>query len=487
MTLSHTIESAIAAFVAAKPSSDPLAVLDELTAAKLAAVNNRDLMRQIFTTLAEQPERRDEASTLVNALLVDRERLAHHLGSRLLTWLILGGTVTFDLPGCTPEKVPAPAPPRLLLEVVADAAPPAPVTAPVAVAEPVRVTPRPISTPPPALGPTGPAIPPKAPVEEPEPSGVRKVVSIKSISAFTNLFNDKVGGRVTAPVSLTLARERQTLRQLLDMLGPLPTITTAEGEGEELDRLESVTTKDMVACWYTLDKVRARLWVLYAVARTRALKGTRHRPLLNRMDHRDRVKAFICEFPAFTRVHLAGQGHLNGLQGQHNPQRGTWMEDAAFYLSELEAWLGEDVAFVAPEDEPEEPDDALTAEPHFLSTWPYASRVIGRHAAIVGGEAREGIRALIQERFGFASLDWVSIDQMRRVQALSTSLANGKTDLVIFLNRWMSHKAGDIVLAGCKAGNVDCCYAKGSGVGAVRVALETFFEGQATGAKASVG
>ncbi len=126
----------------------------------------------------------------------------------------------------------------------------------------------------------------------------------------------------------------------------------------------------------------------------------------------------------------------------------------------------------AQDDEEEEEDDVAD---DFLATWPYTSRIAGSRVVIVGGEAMGDIRDKVAARFGLAKLEWVEGAISRRVQSLVTSLESGKVDMVILINRCIGHNTSDVVLAACKRGNVPVCYTRGSGPGAIRVALESYF------------
>ncbi len=417
--------SALAALLASAPEPTQQEAELGIAATQQALLVNHADFGRLYSALARNPTRLAEAQPLLDALLGDRKQLVEVLGARLLDWLLLGGTLSL---------VPA-----------STAAPVAP------------------STP----------------------------LSSEALDAYVRKLREPLPppARAVAPARPLLAQQRQTLRTLLDKLGPLRGSHSSVDGVDEIEALEAVTSDALRKHWGLFEPEIGSKWVLYAIARTRSLKawGTDAQ--------RDRIKGFITLFPQYAREYLHGKcGHLNGLAVVHEPVHGpTWDVDAAMYLADLEAWYArtapapaasevqsaEEEAVEEVAEDGEEEEDAV--DDNFLATWPHAGKVVGSRVVVIGGEAIGDRRERVSEHFGFAKLEWVEIKQVRRVQSLVSSLENGNVDLVIFLSRWMSHKTGDAVLGACKTGKIPVCYSKGSGTAAIRLALESFFS-EKTGA-----
>jgi hypothetical protein len=70
----------------------------------------------------------------------------------------------------------------------------------------------------------------------------------------------------------------------------------------------------------------------------------------------------------------------------------------------------------------------------------------GMQALIIGGDERSNAKAVLAEAFGFAALDWDRGHNVRRVSAAAERLRQGRYGLVIFLQRFLSHRLTDLVV-----------------------------------------
>ena len=105
--------------------------------------------------------------------------------------------------------------------------------------------------------------------------------------------------------------------------------------------------------------------------------------------------------------------------------------------------------------------------------WPCWVLTRNRRAVMVGGEPREEARARLQATFGFAELQWGSIDQTRQLDSLADSLRQGGWDLLILLQGFVNHKSATKVIDACKDGPVPfVSVERGYGVERIREAIE---------------
>jgi hypothetical protein len=77
--------------------------------------------------------------------------------------------------------------------------------------------------------------------------------------------------------------------------------------------------------------------------------------------------------------------------------------------------------------------------------WPYWDQVRGKRAILIGGNPKDTSRQKIEERFTFASLEWESGYQLRKLESIASRVESGGIDIVIFLTSFLSHKAWDVI------------------------------------------
>lgn len=108
--------------------------------------------------------------------------------------------------------------------------------------------------------------------------------------------------------------------------------------------------------------------------------------------------------------------------------------------------------------------------------WGVAARLAGRAVLLVGGDRTAGLLERLRQRLPGVSLEWVETSQstgVRQVQAASDRVANGSIDLLLLIQRFVSHKVTDVILSAVKASQVPLqTVRRGYGLSQVRAALE---------------
>ena len=112
------------------------------------------------------------------------------------------------------------------------------------------------------------------------------------------------------------------------------------------------------------------------------------------------------------------------------------------------------------------------------ASWSHWDYVSGRSIAIIGGDRRAAAMQKIGEVFEPSNLAWPKVTKkggMRRVKAMCERIENRSIELVIVLNRFISHKASKKIIASCKkAGIPYACIEKGYGIDRMVEAIERF-------------
>ena len=139
----------------------------------------------------------------------------------------------------------------------------------------------------------------------------------------------------------------------------------------------------------------------------------------------------------------------------------------------LEASLQE-----VPEERAEVEDEDLAEESVVDERWSHWAYVAGRTIAIIGGDRRDSAADRIAESFKPAALVWPKVTKkggMRRVTSMCSRIDNQSIDLVLVLNRFISHKASNKIIGACKKANVPyACIERGYGVAQLAEAIERF-------------
>lgn len=106
--------------------------------------------------------------------------------------------------------------------------------------------------------------------------------------------------------------------------------------------------------------------------------------------------------------------------------------------------------------------------------WPHRERTKGLRAVIVGGDRRPERETAIQKALGLQSLRWIPTDTgFRHVDALTESLPSGNVDLVIVLQRFVSHSITDRLFA-LRSEQCRVVLATSYGVRAVQEGIERY-------------
>lgn len=119
------------------------------------------------------------------------------------------------------------------------------------------------------------------------------------------------------------------------------------------------------------------------------------------------------------------------------------------------------------------------AEEHPVdASWSHWDYVSGRSIAIIGGDHRVTTMQKIEEVFEPSSLSWPKVTPksgMRRVKAMCERIENRSVELVLVLNRFISHKASKKIIKACKKAGVPyACLERGHGVAQMVEAIERF-------------
>ena len=123
-------------------------------------------------------------------------------------------------------------------------------------------------------------------------------------------------------------------------------------------------------------------------------------------------------------------------------------------------------------------EDACSEPPPVDERWSHWAYIAGRTVAIIGGDRREAATDRIGEVFMPAKVIWPKVTKrggMRRVTSMCSRIDNHSIELVIILNRFISHKASNKIIGACKKAGVPyACIEKGYGVASMAEAIERF-------------
>jgi hypothetical protein len=121
-------------------------------------------------------------------------------------------------------------------------------------------------------------------------------------------------------------------------------------------------------------------------------------------------------------------------------------------------------------------DDAPTFAPP--DDWPLWDKVRGKRMVIVGGDRRGERAEAIQQAFALADVEWIECreDSPRPVQALVERMRNQTVDLVVVLQRLVSHSHSDAIFA-AERGTCHVILSYSYGLQNVMQGLERFLGG----------
>jgi hypothetical protein len=98
---------------------------------------------------------------------------------------------------------------------------------------------------------------------------------------------------------------------------------------------------------------------------------------------------------------------------------------------------------------------------------------------LFGGEPREEARQNLQRVLGIGALEWPESGKPRRVDALATSIANGKHDVMLVLRGFVAHAESKRLVEAAKQHGTPFAFVdSGYGTVAVREALEVALQGR---------
>lgn len=456
--------------------------------------------------LGQEPDPGGPREMALLEAMNDRKKAATKVGLALLSWRLLGGTISLN------AEVPVPGETVDLLDGLGDLLRDIPSDEPAAEPEPLE--PEPLVE----------VKPPRPPAPPPDLSGL--------VAKFTGK---------GPPVRSW----EDDLMAVMNDLGQPQDIRDIHDLHAEVSRLERASV-EATHRWAMLPTDARHALMGVCVTRARYLQDT----VMPRLKHPfvgtqiDRMFSQFTAYSADTRP-----GYVYGLSRTHSPEGKTWLADALTWWTTLEGLLPQDEPDNIPnEKEPLNPEkalgrldglageddttnaelvaavlvaltagvstndirlvkillphlDKLTREPKLKAVrkairsyknelnaegteseadttvlpadWPFWDYTRDKHALLVGGDKRERTVERFQEVFGFATLEWDSGWQPRRIEALARRIEQGSVDIVILLARFLSHKAWDSLVPVCKEAGVPFILVeRGYGVSQVQATME---------------
>lgn len=483
-----------------RPSQSAEAQLEEaFLRGQAEVVEQQRRLAMHLGRMAGDPRREADGWQELEQLRQRRDAALHEWSRVLLSWTLLGGGVTLRAPSRGP-RAPSPR-------------------------SPVTVRP---AEPPAAVGPP------------PDTADMQRLSEAGLHNAWTRL--PAIRPR-EVPEGAALP---ESLRALLASLGELPSADRYDAEAE-MACLTLFTENDAVDRWAELPRPTQRALVATVAARARLLQD--HLNVDPVPDALDKVFSALTGFskraqPGFVfglmRAHSPQHGETWRADAEHwaralhagateeaasNPERclaelvelAAQPEPGEAFVEAVLAALNAGVEADDPRlvravlghteqlkrharfkklrraaREAEDQDAASEAElsapaaPVLPADWPFHSFVANKRAAIVGGDLREEARQRIQAAFGFASLDWVSTEHGRHIQALAAAVQGGTVDLVILLRRFIGHDVDRIVPPACRAAGVPwVSVERGYGVSQLRLGMERYLQPEEDAAPAA--
>lgn len=440
------------------PSDDELSA--HIRTIESLLLENQRMGYEIHIHLTRFPEQSSEVRGLLEALQTEQEQLAKRLGESLLEWRRRGGN--FDLRKRGEPRIPLRQPrieePKSEEEEDEEEEE----------ATPETHAPR-----------------SAAPEEAP--------VSVEALRAWKEQLQKKQAAQPSRPVEPSESRQRATLLSLLNTLGDIRELNNMINIVDEVDGLENITSAECRTQWPLMSKPMQRAWLAMLVARTRAVKdATTTNPGL-----RERIKTFILHFPAYAKTYQPG--YVNGLQVSHNPENGSWRDDALHFWAQLkqmtlpppappEPELTEDEspntlspvaappssAVVPPPASSTSIEEASEEAPVIDSQWPLWSLVRDKRGILLGGEPREPARVRLENAFAMAELEWIPGDNPRRLDSVVERVTQHKVDIVFVLQQWTAHKVTNKLIDACKTSGVPWALVGSYSIKAIRMGLDRF-------------
>lgn len=255
------------------------------------------MLDEMSAAVARRPEHQEQARSLLDQVLAQRQALLGRLGEQAMTWLLSGGQIVMhNSAGATLMASPAASEP-----MKARSAPPSQMSS--------------------HLFET--LAPPASSREHDEPAP--ETLSMRAPRDEST--------RWLMPGEQMSQGDKGMLRTFLDLVGPLRELSTLAAIVDELDGLDALV--DTMEKWPLLPKSVQRQLLAMVVARSRALKETQGLSPGIRLRIRDVLS--LC--PPYAKKNPMG-GHINGLQAAHSPLGASWIADAQEFWMMLSATAG---------------------------------------------------------------------------------------------------------------------------------------------------
>ncbi|MCS6898945.1 MAG: hypothetical protein RMJ98_04230 [Myxococcales bacterium] len=442
--MSQTLRDLVSAWQSSfhTPSDDELAA--QIRTIEAVLLENQRLGYEIHSHLARYPEQAHESRAILEEFHREQATLMTRLGELMLEWRRRGGN--FDLRKRGEPRVP-----------------PRPVKAEATKGEDGddEETPETLN-------------PSSTPQEMP--------VSAEALRAWKEQLQKKQVP-VSRPAEMSEAKQRAVLLSLMNTLGEIRELNSMVNIVDEVDGLEKITSPEYRTQWALMSKPMQRVWLAMLVARTRNVKdATTTNPGL-----RERIKAFILHFPAYAKTYQPG--YVNGLQVSHNPEHGSWYNDAIIFWNQLKQMTvaplpsGEEEPGpippppVAPPSSSVVPAATVPNEddgPAIDSHWPLWSLVRDKRGILLGGEPREPARIKLENAFAMAELEWIPGDNPRRVDSVVERVTQNRVDIVFVLQQWTAHKVTNKLIDACKSSGVPWALVSSYSIKSIRAGLDRF-------------
>lgn len=430
------------------PSDEELSA--QIRTLEAVLLENQLLGYEVHSHLARYPEQTQESRAVLEEFHKEQSALAMRLGELMLEWRRRGGN--FDLRRRGEPRV---APRPVKVEAPKDEE-----------EEEEEETPETLS-------------PTSGPQEAP--------VSAEAIRAWKEQLQKKQAPPVSRPAEVPEVKQRSVLLSLMNAIGEIREVNTMVNIVDEVDGLEKITSPEYRTQWTLMSKPMQRAWLTMLVARTRAVKdATTTNPGL-----RERIKTFILHFPAYAKTYQPG--YVNGLQVSHNPEHGSWYQDALLAWNQLKQMtvapppVEEDDDSVPPPP-PAPPSSSIVTSaaaaaaaaheeddgPAIDSHWPLWSLVRDKRGILLGGEPREPARVRLENAFAMAELEWIPGDNPRRLDSVVERVTQNKVDIVFVLQQWTAHKVTNKLIDACKSSGVPWALVGSYSIKSIRAGLDRF-------------
>lgn len=219
---------------------------------------------------------------------------------------------------------------------------------------------------------------------------------------------------------------------------------------EAMGRIESLVRVD----WPVLDEAVAVEIAHFIVAHAQAASA-RSKPS-ERAHLEPRVRS------VFSALKQCVDAYIYGMAKDHEPRYGSWEEDCQYWAAQLQLRLGEGDRL--------QPKTVVKPEKvqKPIQPWPVEHLWRGLSVVIFGGVPNTTALNRLKLLSQCDDIQWVEMQErkgLRAVDAMCRRLEQDHFDVVVVLNRFISHSASDKIRQACKYGDCTLLFME-SGYGA---------------------